>query len=199
MFDEKMRTIKDAIFDPLAYSLQICPPWLLTFVGLIIGIVAALALWQQFYLIGFLLWFLNRVFDGLDGAVARKCGSQNDFGGYLDTLTDHVVYAAIPVGLALSIDSPLAIPALIFLLCTFYINAASWMYLASILEKRNRGNKQLTTIKMPIGLISGTETIIFYTAFMFFPSYLPWLFGLMALLVIVTIGQRLVWAKQHLL
>ena len=73
------------------------------------------------------------------------------------------------------------------------------MYLAAILEKRKLAHSnRLTTIAMPTGLIGGVETIIFYTAFMFFPSYLVWLFVLMGLLVLITIGQRLVWARHHL-
>jgi hypothetical protein len=51
---------------------------------------------------------------------------------------------------------------------------------------------------MPAGLIGGTETIIFYSAFIVFHSVLPWLFGLMGLLVVVTILQRLLWAIRHL-
>lgn len=73
------------------------------------------------------------------------------------------------------------------------------MYLAAILEKRNlsRGDK-LTTITMPTGIIGGTETILFYTVFIFFPAHLVWLFSLMGLLILVTILQRLAWAYRHL-
>ena len=49
---------------------------------------------------------------------------------------------------------------------------------------------------MPAGIIGGTETIIFYSLFMLFPAGYPWLFGLMAGLVMVTIMQRVVWAYQ---
>jgi hypothetical protein len=89
--------------------------------------------------------------------------------------------------------------SLLFLLFTFYVNSASWMYLAAILEKRSQQHAdRLTSIAMPAGLIGGTETIVFYTAFIFFPGVLPWLFSLMGLLVVVTIVQRLLWAVRHL-
>ncbi len=158
-----------------------------------------MALWQQAYPVGLVLWFLNRVFDGLDGTVARARGAQSDFGGYLDIIVDFVVYALIPVGLALGQPSNAVILSLVFLLCTYYVNAASWMYLAAILEKRNlsRGDK-LTTITMPTGIIGGTETILFYTVFILFPVHLVWLFSLMGLLILFTIMQRLVWAARHL-
>lgn len=199
MFDEQLRGVKDGVFDPLAQLLQSVSPWFFSAAGLLVGLMAATALWQQQYALGFGLWFLNRVFDGLDGAVARQCGKQSDFGGYLDIIVDFVVYAAIPAGLAVGRGETAVFLALIFLLSSFYVNGASWMYLAAILEKRKLAHSnRLTTITMPTGLIGGVETIIFYTAFMFFPSYLVWLFSLMGLLVLLTIGQRLVWAWGHL-
>jgi phosphatidylglycerophosphate synthase len=207
MFDEKMRLVKDTAFNPLAQLLQSIPPWLFTAAGLLAGMATAVALWQQQYELGFFLWFTNRMFDGLDGAVARQRDKQSDFGGYLDIVVDFIVYAAIPVGLvagartatssAVSVQA--ATLSLIFLLSTYYVNAASWMYLAAILEKRRAvHDRHLTTITMPAGIIGGTETIIFYTAFIFFPAYLAWLFSLMGLLLVITVLQRLVWAARHL-
>lgn len=199
MFDERMRLVKDNVFQPMARPLQAIPPWLFSVLGLIAGVGAAIALWQQAYALGFGLWFLNRVFDGLDGAVARICDAQSDLGGYLDIVIDFVVYAAVPVGLALGRMETAVTYSLLFLLCTFYVNGASWMYLAAILEKRShQPADRLTSVTMPAGLIGGTETIVFYSAFILFPGVLPWLFGLMGLLIVVTIVQRLLWAIRHL-
>lgn len=199
MFDEKMRLVKDNVFYPLAILLQNVSPWLFTVAGLVAGLATAVTLWQQQYAVGFLFWFINRVFDGLDGAVARQRGTTSDFGGYLDIVVDFVVYAVIPVGLAAGVASTAVTLSLIFLLCIYYVNAASWMYLAAILEKRRAGHDgRLTSITMPAGIIGGTETIVFYTAFILFPSYLVWLFSLMGLLIAVTILQRLIWSARHI-
>lgn len=199
MFDEQMRLTKDTVFNPLARLLVGFPPWVFSGLGLFVGIAAALALWQKAYGLGFGLWFLNRAFDGLDGAVARMRGKDSDLGGYIDIIIDFVVYALIPVGLVLGRMDAAAHLSLIFLLCTYYVNGASWMYLAAILEKRNlRHADRLTTITMPAGIIGGTETIIFYTLFIIFPGQIPWLFGLFGLLIILTILQRLHWATCHL-
>lgn len=199
MFDEKMRLVKEVAFHPLARLLQGIPPWLFTVASLLAGGMAALSLWQQQTGLGLFFWILNRVLDGLDGAVARIGKTQSDFGGYLDIVVDFVVYALIPVGLAAGAMNTAVTFSLIFLLCTFYINAASWMYLAAILEKQNAIPKgRLTAITMPAGLIGGTETIVFYAAFILFPAYLVWLFSLMGLLIVLTVLQRLVWAARHL-
>ncbi len=199
MFDDRMRLVKENVFHPMAQPLRAVPPWLFSVLGLVAGVAAAIVLWQQSYVLGFLFWFFNRVFDALDGAVARINGAQSDFGGYLDIVIDFVVYAAVPVGLALGRMDTAVTYSLIFLLCTFYVNGASWMYLAAILEKRTHQHAdRLTSVTMPAGLVGGTETIVFYSAFILFPGALPWLFGLMGLLVAVTILQRLLWAIRHL-
>jgi hypothetical protein len=51
---------------------------------------------------------------------------------------------------------------------------------------------------MPSGLIEGAETIIFYTLFLLLPGALVPLFWLMAALVLLTAGQRMVWAAGRL-
>ncbi|MCK7519029.1 MAG: hypothetical protein MZV64_15540 [Ignavibacteriales bacterium] len=96
--------------------------------------------------------FRNRVLDGLDGLLARMHDKQSDFGGYVDILTDFVVYAALPIGLVAGSPSNERYLALAFMLASFYVNTASWMYLAAILEKRSaRDPDTQTTIVMPAG------------------------------------------------
>ncbi len=87
------------------------------------------------------------------------------------------------------------------LLGSFFVNAASWMYLSAVLERRGAGARargELTTVTMPPGLIAGAETVVLYTLFLLVPSRLAELFALMAALVYATVVQRLVWAWRHL-
>lgn len=200
MFDEPLRRVKEVLLGALArFGFLRVPPLVLTLASLAFGVAAALALAQSAYVWGFALWFLNRLFDGLDGTVARLTRAQSDLGGYLDILLDFVVYGVIPLGLVVGRPSPEAFLALAVLLVTFYVNAASWMYLAAIIEKRQTlAPERWTTVTMPAGLVGGALTILFYSAFILFPAYLVPLFWLMAALVVVSIIQRLVWAVRHL-
>lgn len=196
-----MRQVKETAFRPFARWFRHVPPVVLTLISLIFGLLAFGALVYQFYWLGFAAWFFNRVFDALDGVVARMQGSQSDFGGYLDILVDFVVYAIIPVGLVLGQPSTASFIALAVMLSVFYVNAASWMYLSAILEKRAAGAKaqgEQTSVTMPAGLIGGTETIILYSLFLVFSQWAIWLFALMSVLVVVTIFQRLLWAAKNL-
>jgi phosphatidylglycerophosphate synthase len=200
MFDSQLRDVKEFVFVRLvkAFRLRQIPPLWFTAVSLICGLLAGWALWQQQTGLGFLLWVLNRVFDGLDGTIARDNDVQTDFGGYADILADFVSYAVIPVGLAAGRPSLAGWQALAFLLTTFYVNAASWMYLAAILEKRQVVGRDKTTIVMPKGIIGGGETILFYSVFILFSGWFIPLFWLMGALVLVTVLQRLVWAYHKL-
>lgn len=201
MLDHYLRGTKDYLLDLVARPLYLVHPLIITLIGLVFGLTAGILLMNQFYFWGFIFWALNRIFDGLDGTIARKNQRQSDLGGYVDILADFIVYALIPIALVIASPAFDAFVSLSFLLATFYVNAASWMFLAGILEKRKQGTKfkgELTTITMPAGLIGGAETVIFYCLFILWPQQLVPLFILMGVLVLFTTGQRLVWATRHL-
>lgn len=208
MFDHILRPLKDALLAWLVRPFERVHPNLITVLAFLVGLAAAGALVQQHYLWGLVGWLLSRLLDGLDGAVARAYGKQSDFGGYLDILLDFAIYALIPLALVLSMPTIQHYFWLAILLSSFYLNAASWMHLAALLEKRAAQSgstastastpPKLTSVVMPAGIIAGTETISFYCLFILFPQYLVALFAAMAILVLLTVVQRLVWASRHL-
>mmetsp|Transcript_23189 Transcript_23189/g.25756 ORF Transcript_23189/g.25756 Transcript_23189/m.25756 type:complete len:166 (-) Transcript_23189:153-650(-) len=165
MFDDYLRSGKDAVFLPIAKLFSAFHPIYITLFALVIGIASAYAAAFKWYTLALVLWLLNRILDGLDGAVARFSDTQSDFGGYLDIVCDFIVYAYLPVGLAYSAQSNDLWLVLSFMEGAFFINAGAWMYLSAILEKRNSGASttgELTTITMPRGLVGGFETIVFF-------------------------------------
>ncbi|MCI0608321.1 MAG: CDP-alcohol phosphatidyltransferase family protein [Anaerolineae bacterium] len=199
MFDTSLRQFKDHVGTPLARRMSRVPPLAISLLALIVGVLASFAAFKNQYLWAFGLWILNRVLDGLDGLIARMHGRQSDFGGYVDILTDFIVYALLPIGLVAGSASSERYLALAIMLAAFYVNTASWMYLAAILEKRNTHNSDTqTTIIMPAGIIGGFETILAYGIFLLFPAYITILFSVFSALVCITIIQRLIWAKQNL-
>lgn len=204
MLDKHMRHVKEDVLAPatrwLGSELRLSPTQI-TLLGGAVGLVSAAVAWQGWYLLGLVFWIVNRILDGLDGAVARMFKKQSDLGGYIDIMVDDVIYAVIPIAIALSIGQASVYIALIFMLATFYVNMASWTVLSSILEKRNRGaNKsgEMTTVTMPPGLIEGTETVAFYSLFFLLPNFTAALFIIMGILVIITIAQRMQWALNNI-
>ena len=151
--------------------------------------------------VGLALWIANRLLDGLDGTHARVHGRESQFGAYLDIVLDFVVYVAIPIAIAARQGTQGIAFAGLLLIASFYVNAASWMYLAAILEQRHEGaaaRGEPTTVTIPPGLIGGAETIAFYVSFFLWPDFLTFLFQAMAALVLVNVVPRLNWARRHL-
>lgn len=202
MFDELLRDLKDRLLAPLARGIGgRISPLTISLIALVAGLGAVPLLLSRQYNAALSCWLANRLLDGLDGTVARMQGRSTDLGAYLDLLFDFVVYAALPIALVLGSPAPARLLALSFLLATFYLNAASWMYLAALLERRGRGaatTGERTRVTMPPGLVAGTETILFYSAFMLWPVLAAPLFGLMGGLVVAGIVQRVIWARRHL-
>jgi len=200
MRDALLREQKDRVLEPLARSFfRSVSPNLISFVALLPGLLSAAAIVQGEMGWGIGFWLLNRALDGLDGVVARTHDKQSDFGGYLDLLLDYLVYLAIPIAFVIATPTPAHAWTVVALLAAYQINSLSWTLLSSLLEKRQTAAvNRLTSIEMPAGLIEGAETVIFYTLFFLLPVYIPWLFGVMAALLVVTAIQRVWWAWHNL-
>ena len=202
VFDILLRALKDRLLEPFARLLgpEIAPN-AVTLLACLVGVGCGAAAWQQAYGIALALWAANRFLDGLDGTLARVHARQTDFGGYLDILLDFVVYTAVPTGLALGRPDAASLIACVFLIGSFFVNAASWMYLSAVLERRAVGaaaRGERTTVTMPPGLIAGTETVVLYTLFLALPTHLRELFAVMGVLVYLTVAQRVWWAWRNL-
>lgn len=161
-----------------------------TLAGLVPGLLAAAAILLQAYKLAFVLIVLNRLMDGLDGAVARAT-RPSDAGGYLDIVVDYVFYASIPLAFAL-VDPPSnAIPAAA-LLAAFCLTCASFLAFAIIAAKRRLQTEAHGTKSFfySTGLVEGTETIAFFLIMAAFPAWFAQLAWIFAGLCVVTAIQR---------
>jgi phosphatidylglycerophosphate synthase len=202
MLDRVLRAWKDRLLAPIARMLgSSLPPNVVSLVGLIAGLGSAAAVLGHQWGWALTLWLVNRTLDGLDGALARMYRRETPFGGYVDIVADYLVYAAIPAAIVVADGTwRLAVGGLA-LLAAFYVNTASWLYLAALLEQRHDGARargEATSITMPPGLIAGAETVVFYALFLALPSRQLLLFVVMAMMVAVNVVIRLAWAWRHL-
>lgn len=202
MLDERLRPTKDRILAPVTTGLFApVPPLALSLAALAAAIGVAVAAWRGLVVVAVALWLVSRLVDGLDGAVARHQGTASDRGGLVDIVADTIGYAVIPIGIAAAIDTRAAWIIVAVLLATFYVNAVSWTYLAALLEKRARGATATdapTSTVMPRGLVEGTETIVFFTVALAWPDGAVGVLAVMAAAVVVTILERLWWARTVL-
>jgi hypothetical protein len=116
-------------------------------------------------------------------------------------MADFAVYAVVPVALAAGKGEPQLLISLSCMLGVFYVNAASWMYLSALLEKRRvsgSGSRGNTAVEMPAGIIAGTETLIIYSIFILFHEHAFIIFNVTTGLVLLTILQRIIWGVKNL-
>lgn len=203
MLDSITRPLKDRLLNPFVSLLAgFLSPNAISFISFLFALASAWFIIDGNLTLAFILWILNRIFDGLDGAVARYQNRQSDFGGYLDIMLDFVTYALLPLMFILAYgNGESSWLALSIMLGLFYINGASWMYLSSLLEKRQAGalaRGEQTSVSMPSGLVEGTETIIIYSLFYLMPDRLELLFYIMSGALIPGIIYRMAWAKKNL-
>lgn len=198
MFDARLRPLIDPPLNAIGAMLARAgiSANMVTLLGLLPGLAAAVAIAQGQYLLGLGLILTNRLLDGLDGAVARARGP-SDFGGYLDILADFAFYTAIPVGFALA--APVnRLPALL-LVASFTLTGISFLAFAVMAAKRGEetsahGRKSFF---YSTGLAEGTETILCFIAMCLWPQQFALIASGYAALCLLTVAQRSAMAWQR--
>src|SRR5215475_1241462 len=159
--------------------------------GFALGIAALPLLATGHFGAALILILLNRLADGLDGAIARS-RQPSELGGYLDILCDFLFYGAVVFGFALATPEN-RLPGA-FLLFSFIGTGSSFLAFA-ILAARHawetslRGRKSFYHLG---GLTEGSETILLFVAICLFPAAFPalaWIFG--AACWLTTLGRAL--------
>lgn len=161
-----------------------------TLSGLALAIATAAAIASGRFGLALVLLALNRIVDGLDGAVARAT-RLTDRGGFLDSVCDYVFYAAVPLAFALHDPARHALPAAA-LLASFLLTAASFLAFAAIAAKRGlettaQGRKAFYYSR---GLIEGTETIAGFVAMLAWPAQFATIAWVLAALCVLTAVLR---------
>jgi phosphatidylglycerophosphate synthase len=162
----------------------------ITIVGFGIGLIGVPSLWMGLFWMALVCLALNRLADGLDGAVARLT-HPSDRGAFLDIALDFMFYGLFPLGFALYDPVTNALPATV-LICSFIGTGSSFLAFSIIAEKRGITSDAYPTkgIYYLGGLTEGTETIALFVAMCLFPVAFPWLAYAFAALCAVTTLTR---------
>jgi phosphatidylglycerophosphate synthase len=170
----------------------------ITIGGFAVGLAAMAAVALEAYLFGLVLLLLNRLADGLDGAVARRAGA-TDLGGFLDIVLDFILYAGMVFAFALAAPERNALAAA-FLIFSFMGTGASFLAFAVMAAKRGlatsaRGRKSIYYLG---GLAEGTETILFFVVACLLPGAFVWLAAVFGAMCWLTTLGRIAAAWQQL-
>jgi phosphatidylglycerophosphate synthase len=199
MLDPLMRRVIDPPLEAMAASLARTGLTAnqITLTGFAIGLLAVpLIAWGHFAA-AIVVILVNRLLDGLDGAVARRGGSTTAYGGYIDIVCDMVFYAAVPMGFALRDPANALWVAL--LLTSFISTGASFLGHAILAAQRGDPDDRARGPKSffhSAGLMEGTETIIAFVLFCLLPGHFPLLAGIVSVLCFWTALARVAGARR---
>ena len=171
----------------------------LTVAGFLVGMLALPLIAFELWHAALIAIILNRVFDGLDGALARYAGQSSSAGGYLDITLDFLFYAAVPLGFILVNPEQNAIAGA-FLLAAFIGTGSSFLAFAIAAEKFQLDKPQFKykSFYYLNGLTEGTETIVLFIAFCIWPQHFVVLASIFAVACAVTIMTRIYCGYQTL-
>lgn len=132
---------------------------IVTILGFIMGIIAIILISIAQYNTAIIFICLNRLCDGIDGAIARHI-SLTDFGGFLDIVCDFIIYSGVIFALGIANNDNIFYAA--FLIFSFIGPISSFLAYAIIAAKKqintiSRGQKSFYYLG---GICEGTETAI---------------------------------------
>ena len=193
MFD---RQIQKYTQRPLQYIaklfLKFISPNHMTLIGFSFGILMCLAIIIDQYIIAIIFLFLNRLSDGLDGTMARL-QTPTPLGGYLDIVLDFLIYGGFVLSFGIT-EHNNSFLSMILLFC--YIGTGStFLAKAAILPSltnQNLNEEIPKSFHYAVGLVEGTETIIFMFLCLLFPSLFIYLTSIFILLCLITIIFRII-------
>jgi len=217
MLDRAVRRVIDPCLEPVAAILQRVglTANAVTVLGFLLGLLGCVAIAAGWLWLGLVLVLGNRLADGLDGILARRVRRQcagsggivggvtaeavggTDLGGFLDIVLDLLFYAAVPLSFGLLDRERNLLPAAV-LLVSFFGTSGSFLAYATLkarggLQSRAAGVAESLGGKSffySVGLMEGSETVLFFLAFCVFPDWFAELAWLFALLCGLTTVQR---------
>ena len=150
-----------------------------------IGIVGAIVLYFEYYILSVVLLWLSGVFDALDGNVARIRNEQSALGAQLDIISDRVVENAYFWALALTHRE--SVFAIMFLITMAFLSMT--IFLTTGIISKNETKK---SFYYQAGLMERTEGFIATTIMILFNRHLKILAYAYAFLILITAIQRLI-------
>lgn len=193
MLDAKVTPFIKPLLRPMivALSKACVTPNQVTLAGFVIGMLSVPAIINGWWAMAFICIVANRVFDGIDGELARFQQSSSSAGGFLDICLDFLFYAAVPLAFGVANPAEWGVPALV-LMAAFVGTGSSFLAFAVAAEKFNIEKPQFKNKSFYYmqGLTEGTETILLFLAFCIWPAYFPVLAYVFAAACAITIITR---------
>jgi CDP-diacylglycerol--glycerol-3-phosphate 3-phosphatidyltransferase len=162
-------------------------PNVLTFIGLLINIVAAVLFARGLFLSAGIVVIGAGLFDMVDGRVARKTNRVTRFGGFFDSVLDRYSDLALLIGLLVwygSINRP------------FYVVLTAIVMMGSVMVSYTRARAENTIPSCKVGFMERPERVVLLILGALLDRVAPALWVL-AVLSNLTVAHRMIFTWQE--
>jgi len=163
-------------------------PHLLTILGFLINVGAAVCLGMGYWFFAGCLILIGGFFDILDGAVARVSNKTSKFGGFLDSVIDRYSDIVLLIGL-IWYYAVRGNPACVFIVCI--------VLMGCILVPYSRAKAEIFINHCNIGLMERAERTIFLALGSIF-NVMNVVLWVLAILTHLTVFQRIHYAWKEM-
>jgi phosphatidylglycerophosphate synthase len=195
MFDRQLLAATKPLVDKVATLLEArgITANQVSIFGFALGMLAAVLIAAGYIKLAIVPLLLNRLCDGLDGAVARHT-KPSDRGAFLDITLDFFFYAAVPLAFAFCDPARNALAAAV-LLASFIGTGVTFLAYAIMAAKRGESASAAYPSKAFYylgGLTEGFETVLCFTAMCIWPEHFAAIAYVYASMCALTTATRLV-------
>jgi phosphatidylglycerophosphate synthase len=173
MFDRQLLALSKPLVDRIAATLARRGNTAdeISITGFGFGVIAIIMIGSGHVLGAIVPLLINRLLDGVDGALARM-SEPTDRGAFLDITLDFLFYAGIPLAFAFS-DPPQNALAAAALLAAFIGTGVTFLAFAIMAEKRGEKSTAYPSKAFYYlgGLAEGFETVVCFIAMCLWPQH----------------------------
>ena len=163
-------------------------PNILTFVGVLINVAAAVELATNHFILAGVIMIVANIFDFIDGKVAVLLGAVSKFGGFWDSVIDRFSDIALFIGL-IYLYSHLG--------RTDYVMVASLAMMFSIMTSYARARAESLIAKCKVGFMERPERIVLFMIGAF-TNRMAAVLWVILVLSIFTVADRVIHTYREL-
>jgi len=167
-------------------------PNAISLTGFALCLVAAVLVWQDYYVLGGIAFVVGSVCDTLDGRYARASGKGTPFGAFLDSTLDRVEEGVVLTAVAANFSAAGN---------DFAVAAVVVAVLASLMVSYTRARAEALGVECKVGIADRAVRVVILSAGLLLEGLdlLEPAVYVLAGLALITVGQRIWHVRQELL
>ncbi|MEG0370859.1 MAG: CDP-alcohol phosphatidyltransferase family protein [Clostridium sp.] len=163
----------------------------ITTLALILGVVTLPLILVGEYISAVIILWISGFLDAVDGSMARKTKTSSSIGTLMDITFDRIVELIIIVALAIKFEESRMI--MLILISCILISMTIFLTVGALVE-----NKGIKSFHYQAGIAERTEGFIMFSLMIILNSHLILITGIFIIIILITIIQRIIEAKDIL-